>query len=446
MNKLRRFNVVSLILLFVTMALVTRVQAQSAATCAADAIVQAGDTLSGIAARYYGSLSAYQQIITATNARAAVDSSYTTIGNANIVSVGWKLCLPGPLLTLPATTAPSGAASMLAGPPTPVSPTPTRLPVVAPTPPVLDPADELHPLMIEAMRQQSYPGSPIVLEETLAPGVNYNRYLTSYQSEGNKIFALLTVPQGQKPATGWPVVIFNHGYIPPEIYRTTERYIAYVDAFARNGYIVFRSDYRGHGFSEGEALGGYGSPAYTVDILNAVASVKQYADADPNRIGMWGHSMGGQITLRAMVISDDIKAGVIWAGVVASYPDLLARWRRPLSETQPSAIPPAARRWRQELIKQYGTPEENPTFWAAVSPNSYIADLSGPIQLHHGTADTSVPPWFSDVLNEQIQLVGGTVELYTYPGDDHNLAANLGTALTRSVAFFDKYVKGVAVP
>lgn len=440
MNKLPLSNVLIGLLLLLLVVPAAGLRAQNAAPCAADVLVQAGDTLSGLAARYYGNLAAYQQILTATNARAAVDSSYTTIANANTLTVGWRLCLPGPLVT-PATAAQPGAA--IAAVSAPVAPTPTRIPIVAPTPPVLDlAAAEMHPLMIEAMRQQSYPGSPIVIEETLAPGVNYNRYLTSYRSEGNKIFALLTVPQGQKPATGWPVVIFNHGYIPPEIYRTTERYIAYVDAFARNGYLVFRSDYRGHGFSEGEAAGGYGSPAYTVDVLNAVAAVKQYADADPNRIGMWGHSMGGSITLRTMVVSDDIKAGVIWAGVVASYPDLLARWRRPPSEVQPSpSIPPAARRWRQELTEKYGSPEENPTFWAAISPNSYLADLSGPVQLHHGTADTSVPLEFSDTLNQQINLVGGQVEYYTYQGDDHNLAANLGTALARSVAFFDTYVK-----
>ena len=90
-------------------------------------------------------------------------------------------------------------------------------------------------------------------------------------------FLLLAPKEGafDMPATGWPVIIFNHGYIPPEQYRTTERYVAYVDGFARNGYIVFRSDYRGHGNSEGEATGGYGTPAYTVDVLNAVAAVKQ---------------------------------------------------------------------------------------------------------------------------------------------------------------------------
>src|SRR3990167_9704794 len=157
--------------------------------------------------------------------------------------------------------------------------------------------ERLHPLSIEYMQQQSYPGSDITIEQTLPAGSNYNQYIASYKSDGLKIYVLLTVPQGAKPKNGWPVIIFNHGFIPPEQYRTTERYVAYVDAFARNGYIVFKSDYRGHGNSEGKAEGGYGSNAYTIDVLNALSSMKKYKDTDPNRIGMWGHSMGGGITL-----------------------------------------------------------------------------------------------------------------------------------------------------
>ena len=57
------------------------------------------------------------------------------------------------------------------------------------------------------------------------------------------------------------MIVFNHGYIPPSQYRTTERYVAYVDGFASNGYIVFRPDYRGHDQSEGAPTGAYGSPA-----------------------------------------------------------------------------------------------------------------------------------------------------------------------------------------
>jgi dipeptidyl aminopeptidase/acylaminoacyl peptidase len=302
--------------------------------------------------------------------------------------------------------------------------------------------------MIESMRQLEYPGSPIVIEQTLDPGANYDRYIASYRSEGLKIYALLTVPRDDKPESGWPVVVFNHGYIPPAEYRTTERYVAYVDAFARQGYIVFRSDYRGHDRSEGEAISGYGTPDYTVDVLNAVAAIQDYPDADPERIGMWGHSMGGHITLRAMVVTDDIKAGVIWAGVVASYPDMIERWTRRWAD-RPTPTPdpdrPQRRRWRQDLAEIYGTADENPVFWASISPASYVGDLSGPIQLHHGTADDSVPVEFSETLYTQIQKAGKPVELYTYKDDNHNISVHFGTAMARSVQFFDRHVKGVDV-
>ncbi|MDO8503453.1 MAG: alpha/beta fold hydrolase [bacterium] len=300
--------------------------------------------------------------------------------------------------------------------------------------------NDAHALSIEKLRGGEYPGSDVVIEETLSPGSNYQRYIASYQSEGLKIYALLTVPNGDRPTEKWPVIIFNHGYIPPAQYRTTERYIAYVDGFARNGYIVFRPDYRGHGNSEGEASGAYGSSAYIVDVLNAVSSIKKYEGADAARVGMWGHSLGGFITLRNMVISKDVKAGVIWAGVVGSYPDLLNNWRR-RNTTPPPGVPSGARRWRQELVEKYGEPEENPEFWNSISANSYLGDISGPLQLHHGTSDASVPVEFSQKLEEQMKTAGKPVELFTYNGDDHNLSKSFSVAMQRSVAFFDRYLK-----
>jgi dipeptidyl aminopeptidase/acylaminoacyl peptidase len=253
-----------------------------------------------------------------------------------------------------------------------------------------------------------------------------------------KIYALLTVPDGEMPPTGWPAIVFNHGYIPPKQYRTTERYIAYVDSLARNGYIVFRIDYRGNDRSEGVATGAYSDPGYTIDVLNAVASLKRYPQADPDRIGMWGHSMGGYLTLRAMVISPDIKAGVIWAGVVGSYPDLLTRWRRTGGATPTESV---SRGWRRGWITEFGTPEENPDFWNGVSANTYLADISGPLQLHHGTVDESVPLEFSTILYDQLQKAGKTAEFYTYEGDNHNLSNYFSLAMTRTIEFYDRYLK-----
>ena len=317
---------------------------------------------------------------------------------ANFTLLAGILLLHSCGITSNASSPTSEAVSATRTPPPPTQTTaPTSTFTASPTATPIP-----HPLSIDAMRAREYPGSDAVIETTLDPGVNYNRYIVSYLSEGLKIYALMTVPNGEKPASGWPVVIFNHGYIPPDVYVTTERYVAYVDLIARSGYIVFRSDYRGHGNSEGEALGGYSRPDYTIDILNAVASMKRYPDADPNRIGMWGHSMGGYITLRSMVITDDVKVGVIWAGVVASYPDLLYNWRRGTGASPDSSPRPGS--WRSTFVDQFGSPEENPEFWNSISSNSYL-------------------------------------ELYKYEGDNHNISNYFSAAMRRTIEFLDRYLK-----
>lgn len=444
-NNHKRLTGFLLAVLLATTILPNTVWSQAAA-CARTVFVQAGETLSVISARELGSQQSFSQIVAATNAAAAIDTSYARIDNANLIEVGWKLCMPSSTTTTQPTTSPAATpSSSTATQDTATEGSETTTVTDDDQPTIeeqwatrMEPGGP-HPLTIEYLRSQEYPGSPIVIEQTLGAGSNYSRYLTSYQSEGLKIYAYMTVPSGAKPATGWPVVVFNHGYIAPTVYRPTERYIAYQDAFAANGYIVFRPDYRGHASSEGEAVGAYSDPGYTIDVLNAVSSIKAYADADPNRIGLWGHSMGGYITARAMVVRDDIKAGVIWAGVVASYPDMLESWTS--RNRVPSSIPQRARRWREVLVEEYGSPEENPEFWDSISANNYLADLTAPIQLHHGTNDADVPVLFSELLYTGILSANKTAEYYTYAGDDHNISANLGTALQRSVAFFDTYVK-----
>lgn len=298
-----------------------------------------------------------------------------------------------------------------------------------------------NPLSIETMRKDTYPGSDILIEREFAQSSTYTQYIASYKSQNLKINALLTIPKGEKPADGWPVIVFNHGYIPPANYRTTERYGAYVDTFAANGYIVFKPDYRGHGESEGEPEGAYYSPAYAIDILNAVSSIKNYKDANPEKIGMWGHSLGGNITLRNIEVSPDIKAAVIWAGVVGSYDDLMNNWRR-TPPAQPNPQETTSRsRVRTALIEKFKMPKENPTFWNALDPFYNLNYVTAPVQLHHGEADETVPVLFSQKLADTLKSAGKTVEIYTYPGADHDISQSFNLAAQRSLEFFGRYLK-----
>lgn len=167
--------------------------------------------------------------------------------------------------------------------------------------------------------------------------------------------------------------------------------------------------------------------------------------------------MGGQITLRAMVVSEDIKAGVIWGGVVVPYPDIIARWDFTRNPDFPPemidslvATPQSSAGnwllnfsgWVDEFTTQYGNPDENPAFWDTISPNSYLKALSGPIQLHHSIADEMVPAAWSETLVVELEAVGASsYESYFYPDDNHNIVVNYGTAMQRTVDFFDRYVK-----
>jgi dipeptidyl aminopeptidase/acylaminoacyl peptidase len=98
--------------------------------------------------------------------------------------------------------------------------------------------------------------------------------------------------------------------------------------------------------------------------------------------------------------------------------------------------------WRNLSLAHYGTPKENPEFWDPLSANSYLEDLSGPLQLHHGTGDATVPVEFSRILFDQVLEAGGASELYEYSGDNHNLSNSFALATRRSIEFLERYVKG----
>lgn len=296
-------------------------------------------------------------------------------------------------------------------------------------------------ITIEYLRELEITGSEIAFERRLADGINYEQHLVSYISEGNKIYGLLTVPFVDPPEGGYKAIVFNHGYIPPAEYRTTERYPAYVDYLARYGFVVFKIDYRGHGESEGEPTGSYFSPGYTIDSISALKSLQMLDFIDPQGIGMWGHSMAGNLVLRAMLMEPDIKAGVIWAGAVYSYEDFATygindRTYRP-PEPEETEEGSDRRRRSREIFDTYGRPDLQMDYWRAVSLTENITYLSSPLQLHHAENDTVVDIGYSFGLAVVLQEYGKPYEFYMYEGGGHNLISPyFDQAMVRTVEFF----------
>lgn len=296
-------------------------------------------------------------------------------------------------------------------------------------------------LSIQFMRTQIYPGSGIKIEETLSPEKTYSRYIVSFFAGDLKEYALLTVPLEEKPEGGFPVIILNHGYIIPERYTPDGNYIAYVDALSKAGYIVFKPNYRGNGKSEGNPGSSYFSPNYSTDVLNAISSVKKYKDANPDKIGIWGHSMGGNITLRVAEVSGDVKAAVVWGGVVGSYNDILNNWQNRVSY-KPNAQDLYLRNLgSQDLLAVNGTPSQNPEFWNSADPTENLNYINAPVQIHVGLADTQVPPGFSKSLFDKLMLLKKPAEYFEYHGANHDINQSFDTAMKRTIEFFNRYLK-----
>jgi uncharacterized protein len=302
-------------------------------------------------------------------------------------------------------------------------------------PPTLDKpgaSPPVSPMSIAYLRQREYPASRLVIESDLSSATNHSRHLAAYTADADKIYGLLTIPKASPPESGHPVIILLHGYIPPAQYDTVTSYANTQARLASTGFITFKPDLRGHGRSEGEATGAHFSATYVIDTLQAITALQTYPGVDPDRIGIYGHSNGGEIGLRTMVISQDIKAGVFWAGVVGSFEDML--------ETYHARIP-FLNRTTSPLVIEQGLPSTNPDFWRQIDPHFFLTDISGPIQLHHGTADSSVPPELSRSLKTGLIEAGQPVELYEYPQGDHNLGGpHFDPALQRTIDFFKDHL------
>jgi uncharacterized protein len=359
--------------------------------------------------------------------------------NATALPAARAQSVPETSATRPSGVAPVAIASVTAVPP----PTPTLVPTSVPTPvptatpinlPVPqsageDPSDQR---TIAGLRARTYDGSQIEIVRTLATTGTYTSYQITYQSDGLRISGYLNVPRGPHGEGPFPVILANHGFVNPAGYvAVASNYTKREgDYLASRGYLVAGSDLRGHGNNPGTAVGSHLESAYVIDALNLLAALKSFPQADVSRVGVWGHSNGGSISERIMVISRDVRATVIWAGVSADATDAWLYLRDWLH--RPEA----------QVRAQYGHPDELSDLYRRMSSRGYLADVVGPVQIHHGTADTSVPYQHGVQLDRRLTEAGRPHELFTYPGAPHNwVGPTWDTAIARTLAFFDAQLR-----
>jgi dipeptidyl aminopeptidase/acylaminoacyl peptidase len=165
-----------------------------------------------------------------------------------------------------------------------------------------------------------------------------------------------------------------------------------------------------------------------VDVLNLIGLVKSQGaqtgpleKADPTRIGLWGHSMGGGISTRVMTVSPDVDAIVLYAAMSGDEKKNYDRIFNVFSEGQ---------RGQEEL----NTPEED---LRRISPEIFLDRIQAAVSIHHGTNDSEVPPEWSQELCNALQELNKDVECFTYPGQPHTFFGESDDLfIQRTVDFF----------
>ena len=292
---------------------------------------------------------------------------------------------------------------------------------------------------IESLQNREYTESKIVIEKKISSPSSFTSYIISYLSDGLKQYSLMNIPNTKMPADGYPVMIINHGFIEPKNYSTVNSYKTITDYFSERGYLVLKPDYRGNGASETQdsALMRF---AYPVDVLNLIESLKDIPQANPNLIYLYGHSMGGEVTLKVLEIAGKkpetlarIKAAVVWAPVT-NLSDWFSKSHVPwLQETKNN------KNYYAQTLKIMKTPEKDPILWQSVSPINYLLDIQTPIQINQGLADGTVSYRSSIELYDNLISLSKIALLQIYPNNDHNLSQSWNKASMDSLNFFRKY-------
>ena len=306
--------------------------------------------------------------------------------------------------------------------------TETALPAtaVASDTPIFSPTPDLYYLYTnEYLRSRLYGGGQVEFLEVIGQNVFFTRYLIRYFSDGLSIYGFANIPNEGGPH---PVIIALHGYIDPAVYSTLDYTTHYADALANAGYVVLHPNLRGYKPSDdGENLFRVGM---AIDVLNLIEIVKTQSgtsgdplqNANPNLIGLWGHSMGGGISTRVLTVSDDVQAAVLYGSMSGD------------EQKNYEAI----REWSGETrgIEELSIPADA---LPRISSMYFFDNITAAISIHHGMADALVPLEWSMLTCEQLKSLGKNPECLYYENMPHTFyGAGDEEFIQNTIQFFNQ--------
>jgi uncharacterized protein len=348
---------------------------------------------------------------------------------------------PAPISPTPAPTAtelssatPSPTQTLIATPSPTITVRPNSTPTATSTPTTTPTAtpDPYAGQTIADLSARKYGGGEISIKQNWGFSGTFTRYEITYPSDGLTIYGFADIPTGEGP---FPVIVMLHGYIDPAKYDTIDYTTQYADALARVGYIVLHPNLRGwlpsdSGPAERFRVG------TAVDVLNLLAITRAQAGksgllehANADAVGLWGHSMGGGISVRVLTVCEaaglPVKAAVLYAAMSGDERQN-AEWSRArrLGTSTPSAtaIPDA------DLER--------------LSPIHYLERVKAAVSIHHSVIDPTVPYVWSEQLYQRLQVLKKPVEFFSYPDQPHTFVSGNALFMPRVQAFYDKYLKG----
>ena len=226
--------------------------------------------------------------------------------------------------------------------------------------------------------------------------------------DGMPIHGQLFVPKNASDGARHPAVVFFHGGSRRQMLLGWHDKSYYHNAYAMNeylasrGYVVLSVNYRsgiGYGMEFREALnyGATGASEFN-DVLGAGVYLRNRADVDPKRIGLWGGSYGGYLTALGLARASDLfAAGVDLHGV--------HDWNLEITNFAP-AYDPTKNQDASRLAYES-------------SPIASVKTWRSPVLLIHGDDDRNVPFSETVLLVEALRKQGVEFQTLVFPDEIH---------------------------